>query len=162
MSTRISTRVDIDASPEVVWAVLTDFAAYPEWNPFMDRVTGTPSVGETLVVHMKPNGGRAMTFKPTVLAATPGRELRWLGKLGVSGLLDGEHSFLLNANTDGTTRLTHGETFSGVLVALMKRTLANTEGGFTAFNEALKQRVENADPPTQQNAVVCPPRGLRW
>jgi hypothetical protein len=157
-STAISTTVDLDATPEVVWAVLTDFAAYPQWNPFIDRVTGSPSVGEKLIVHMKLNRGRGMTFKPTVLAATPGRELRWLGKLGVSGLLDGEHSFLLDTKTDGTTHLTHGETFSGVLVALMKRTLPNTEAGFTAFNQALKQRVGNAGQ-TQPNAVASPPRG---
>ena len=84
-----------------------------------------------------------MTFKPTVLTANPGRELRWLGVLGVRGVFDGEHSFVLSANADGSTRLTHGEIFSGVLVALMKRTIDNTQDGFTAFNQALKLRVEN-------------------
>lgn len=144
MSIVISTTVDIDAAPEAVWAVLTDFAAYSQWNPLMDRVEGTPEVGEKLVVHLTPNGRRGMTFTPTILAATPGQELRWLGKLGVRGVFDGEHSFLLTVNADGTTRLTHGENFSGVLVALLKGTLATTENGFTAFNQALKQRVENA------------------
>jgi hypothetical protein len=144
MSTTISTTIDINATPAAVWGVQTDFAAYPTWNPFMDRVKGTPAVGEKLVIHLSPNGGRGMTFKPTVLAANPGRELRWLGKLGVRGIFDGEHSFVLTANADGTTRLTHGESFSGVLVALMKRTIDNTQDGFTAFNQALKLRVENA------------------
>ena len=144
MSTTINTTIDIDATPEAVWGVLTDFAAYPTWNPFMDRVEGTPAVGEKLVVHLSPNSGRGMTFKPTVLAANPGRELGWLGMLGVRGVFDGEHSFVLSANADGTTRLTHGESFSGVLVALLKRTIDNTQDGFTAFNHALKLRVENA------------------
>lgn len=144
MSTTISTTIDIAASPQAVWEVLTDFAAYQDWNPFMRRIEGAPQVGTKLVVHMSPPGGRGMTFKPTVLTATPGQELRWLGKLGIGGLFDGEHSFVLTANADGTTRLTHSEHFSGVLVALFKGTLKNTHAGFDAFNHALKQRVETA------------------
>ncbi|MGA4727309.1 SRPBCC family protein [Micromonospora taraxaci] len=147
MSTTISTTIDIAASPQAVWEVLTDFAAYPDWNPFMRRIEGVPRVGSKLVVHLSPPGGRGMTFKPTVLAANPGQELRWLGKLGVGGLFDGEHSFVLTANADGTTHLVHGERFSGLLVALLKGTLKNTHAGFGAFNDALKQRVESANSP---------------
>lgn len=146
MSEEISSTIDIDATPPAVWDVLTDFAAYGDWNPFMDRIEGAPQVGAKLVVHMTPPGGRAVTFKPTVLVATPGQELRWLGRLGVRGLFDGEHSFVLTPNGDATTRLTHGERFTGVLVALLKGTLKNTPAGFEAFNQALKQRVESAPP----------------
>lgn len=147
MSTTISTTIDIDASPHDVWAVLTDFASYGEWNPFMDRIDGTPEVGTKLAVHLTPPGGRALTFRPTVLAATADEELRWLGTLGVAGLFDGEHSFGLSRNADGTTRLVHAERFSGLLVALLKGTTRNSHAGFDAFNQALKQRVETAQLP---------------
>lgn len=146
MAAAISTTIDIQASPDAVWEVLTDFAAYRDWNPFMKRIEGVPEVGTKLVVHMSPPGGRGITFKPTVLAASPGRELRWLGKLGVRGLFDGEHSFILTANADGTTQLSHGERFTGILVPLFKSTLNNSRAGFEAFNSALKQRVETAHP----------------
>jgi hypothetical protein len=142
MATTISTTIDIEAAPEAVWDVLTDFDSYPRWNPFIDRIQGRLEVGRTLVVHLAPDGGRGMTFKPKVVAVAPGRELRWLGKLGVRGLFDGEHSFQLTDNADGTTRLVHGERFSGVLVALSRRTMKDTEAGFVAFNRALKERVE--------------------
>ncbi len=79
-----------------------------------------------------------------MLAANPGQELRWPGKLGFGGLFDGEHSFVLTANADGTTHLTHSERFSGVLVTLLKGTLTNTHAGFDAFNQALQQRLESA------------------
>lgn len=71
MAATITTTIDINVSPQAVWRVLTDFAAYPDWNPFMDRIEGTPKVGAKLVVHMTPPGGRGMTFKPDVMAATP-------------------------------------------------------------------------------------------
>ena len=31
----ISTYVDIDANRGLVWEVLTDFARYPDWNPYV-------------------------------------------------------------------------------------------------------------------------------
>lgn len=52
------------------------------------------------------------------------------------------HSFVLTPNPDGTTRLTHGERFTGVLVALLRGTTKDSHTGFEAFNEALKRRVE--------------------
>jgi hypothetical protein len=158
MKTAISTTLDIDATPQAVWDVLTDFPTYGVWNPFMDRAEGTAEVGAKLLVHVAPNGGRrGMTFKPTVLVATPARELRWLGKLGVGGLFDGEHSFVLDRNVDGTTHFTHSESFSGVLVALMKGTLKNTHVGFDAFNQALKERVE---PPAHSDDDGADARGV--
>lgn len=142
MGVTVATAIDIDAGPQAVWDVLTDFAAYPEWNPFMDRIDGTAEVGRRLVVHLAGRGGRGTTFRPTVLVATPGEELRWVGRLGPGGLFDGVHSFVLTAQPDGTTRLTHDERFTRILVALFKGATANSRAGFEAFNEALRRRVE--------------------
>lgn len=142
MSATVSTTIDVEATPQAVWDVLVDFPAYPEWNPFMDSIEGTAEVGRRLTVHLAGRGGRGTTFRPTVLVATPGKELRWIGKLGPGGLFDGVHSFVLTANHDGTTRLVHIERFTGILVALFKGATAKSHAGFEAFNEALKSRVE--------------------
>ena len=127
-----------------MWDVLTDFSAYPEWNPYME-IEGTPQVGTKLTVHMGAGGGRGMVFKPAVLAASAGEELRWPGRLGFGGIVDGEHSFILDRNADGTTHLTHGERYSGALVALAKPFLKKerNQAGYEAFNQVLKQRVES-------------------
>ena len=37
--------IQIEATPAQVWAVLTDTAAYPDWNPFIIRSSGTVRVG---------------------------------------------------------------------------------------------------------------------
>ena len=58
-----------------VWRVLTNFAAYPEWNPFVRIVEGEVSVGARLQVYIQPSGGNGMLFRPTVLVAEPNREL---------------------------------------------------------------------------------------
>ena len=142
----IDTTVDINAGKDAVWDVLTDFASYQEWNPGM-RIEGAPEVGTKLAVHM--TGG--MSFKPKVLAATPGKELRWLGKLGLRGIAAGEHYFVLTTNDDGTTRLNHGERFSGALVALARGGSANSGTAYEAFSQALKQRVEQLDRARERN-----------
>jgi hypothetical protein len=144
MSITIRTTVDIDAPKQLVWEVLTDFAAYPEWNPHM-TIEGSAQVGTKLKVQMGANGGRGMAFKPRVLAATPDDELRWIGKLGFGGIADGEHFFILDRNADDTTRMTHGERYSGALVALMKPFMnrQRNQSGYEDFNRALKQRVES-------------------
>jgi hypothetical protein len=149
-SLTIDTTVDINASKDAVWDVLTDFASYKEWNPVM-RIEGTPEVGTKLVVHLTGAGGHGMSFKPKVLAATPGKELRWLGKLGLHGIADGEHFFILSTKDDGTTRLNHGERFSGALVALARGGSANSGTAYEAFSQALKQRVEQLDRARERN-----------
>lgn len=35
MMHQLHTRIEIHSSPERVWSVLMDFAAYPAWNPFV-------------------------------------------------------------------------------------------------------------------------------
>ena len=133
----IDTTVEINASKDAVWDVLTDFARYKEWNPAM-RIEGAPEVGTKLHVHLT-----GMSFKPKVLAATPGKELRWIGKLGHRRIAAGEHCFVLTPNDDGTTRLNHGERYSGALVALARGRSAKSGAAYEAFSQALKQRVEH-------------------
>jgi hypothetical protein len=142
MTTEIQREIEIDASPDTVWAVLADTSAYAEWNPFVRRLSGDLREGAKLEAQIAPPGGRAMTFKPTVLTAEPGRELRWLGRLLVPGLFDGEHRFRLEPIADGRTRFVQSERFSGILVDLLRKTLERTQLGFEQMNAALKQRVE--------------------
>src|SRR5436309_9656686 len=122
MAKQLRTEIDIDATPERVWQILTDFAAYPQWNPFLTSASGTPVTGARLTVRMQPEGGRAMTFRPTVREAVPQRRLRWLGRLLLPGIFDGEHSFTIEPR-DGGVRLVQQEKFRGVLVPLLARSL---------------------------------------
>ena len=140
----ISHTIEIDAAPEAVWRELADTGAYAEWNPFIRSIEGELQEGARLRVEITPPGGRPMTFRPTVRAARPGRELRWLGHLLVTGLFDGEHSFEIEPLGTGRSRFTQAERFSGVLVRPFGSTLAKTERGFEAMNRALKARVESA------------------
>jgi hypothetical protein len=93
-------------------------------------------------VRIEPPDGRAMTLKPSVLAAEPNREFAWLGRLIAPGIFDGEHHFELEP-LDGGTRFVQRERFKGVLVPLTAGVLEKTRRGFEDMNAALKQRVES-------------------
>jgi hypothetical protein len=134
--------IDIDAPPSVVWAVLTNTDSYPDWNPFIRWVSGDLREGAKLEVRIEPPGGRAMTFKPTVLNVEHERELRWLGRLLLPGLFDGEHIFRLEAHGHGGTRFTQAERFTGIVVRAFSTTLDKTEIGFEHMNTALKAQAE--------------------
>jgi hypothetical protein len=138
---RISTSIDIDASTDQVWAVLSDLDRYHEWNPFIREAAGTAAVGARLSVRIFPATGKPSTFRPTVLAATPGRELRWLGRFILPGIFDGEHMFTLAERGSGT-HLVQAETFRGLLVPFLGKQIDSWVADFTALNQALRRRVE--------------------
>jgi hypothetical protein len=141
----IYTEIEINAPAERVWQVLTDFAAYPEWNPFVRRAEGEIRVGARLHIYIQPSGGKGMSFRPTVLVADPNREFRWLGHLWLPGLFDGEHSFLIEPVGDGRVRFVQREQFGGLLVPLLSKMLdGGIRRGFEEMNQALKLRAESA------------------
>jgi len=146
MSSTIERSIEIDASPTTVWSTLTDTAAYPDWNPFMTRLAGDFTVGATLEVRIEPPNARPMTFKPTVLAMEPERELRWLGKFILPGLVDGEHTLRIEPLAEGRSRFIQTERFSGLLVRPLRSMLGKTELGFEQMNVALKARAESVGP----------------
>lgn len=141
----IESSILIEAPAERVWSILMDFDSYPEWNPFVSRITGQPSRGEQLNVRLTPPGGMSMTFKPEVVKVEPEREFRWLGKLLTKGLFDGEHIFELHPEGEERVRFVQREQFDGILVApLLLMARKSTLRGFEAMNEALKHRAESS------------------
>ncbi|MGY1669324.1 SRPBCC family protein [Geodermatophilus sp. SYSU D00710] len=144
MAERLSADVDIEATPQQVWDVLTDLAGYPAWNPFIVRAEGAVAPGERLTLRMQPAGGRAVTLRPRLVEVDVARRLRWRGRLGVPGLMDAEHTFTLEPRGSGT-RLVQQEDFSGVLVPFLAASLhRGTLPAFLAMNEALRTRAERA------------------
>ena len=139
----IRTEIEIDATAERVWQLLTDFSAFPDWNPFISRADGEVRNGARLKVYLQPSGAKGMTFWPTVLKAEPNRELRWLGRLWIPGLFDGEHVFTIEPLETKRVRFIQREVFTGLLVPLFVRLGGvNTQRGFKEMNNALKVQAE--------------------
>ena len=138
----LHSHIEIDAPPQEVWRVLVDLERYHEWNPFIVEARGVVEQGARLGLVMHPPGGRAVTLKPAVTEVRPREVFEWWGHLVVRGLFDGRHRFELEP-TQGGTRVAQTETFTGILVPLLRRSLdTHTAAGFQVMNDALKARVE--------------------
>ncbi|MFI5221302.1 MAG: SRPBCC family protein [Bacteroidia bacterium] len=143
MAKELKSEILINASPDKIWKILTDFDKYPEWNPFIKSIKGNAVVGNIIVARMEPPGASGMTFKPKVLVFETNKEFRWIGHLLFPGLFDGEHKFELIDNGNGTTTFIQSEKFNGILIPFFNKMLdINTVNGFHQMNAKLKELAE--------------------
>lgn len=145
----IRTEVQIAAPPEAVWDVVSDFARYGEWNPFMPSVEGEARVGASLRLRVEPPGKRANGITARVLAVEAPRHLRWRGGVVNDWVFSGTHVLELEPR-DGGTRFVNREEFRGVLAPLLLRFLGSSlPAGYASMNEALKARVASVTATSQ-------------
>jgi hypothetical protein len=140
---QLDNELEINASAERVWQLLSDFASFPQWNPFIQHVSGELKRGAQLKVTLQPSGTRATTIRPTVLKAEPNRELRWIGRWLLPGLLDDEHIFSIEPLDADRVRFTQREIFTGFFASFHGRSRnTDTRRGFREMGKALKLRAE--------------------
>lgn len=137
----VRTEIEINAGPEKVWQVLTDFEKYEQWNPFITKIVGYAKEGSKIEIHIETPAGKKRKYEPTITKVEQGRELRWMGK---SWVLNGEHIFTID-QLQSQTRLVHREVFDGLLASFFGKSLdTDVKQGLEEMNRALKERVEQS------------------
>ncbi len=143
MAHEIRTEIEISAPPSRVWAVLTDFSHYPDWNPFILEVQGNVLQDATIKYRFEFPPRIRIWTAAKILKFEQEKELRWAAYFLTPRLFNGEHYFAVEPI--GTTRVMfhHGEIFTGLLLPLA-RPLLRKYGlpTYQALNYKLKQRVE--------------------
>ncbi|MDX2302992.1 MAG: SRPBCC domain-containing protein [Microscillaceae bacterium] len=135
------TTITIQASVEQVWSELTDFSAYPQWNPIVGKLEGKMQEGNQIATYIVPLG---KTFHPTLLSFKPQQEIVWQGAQGAKFLLAGKHYYRLEKISPHATRLLHGEYFTGLFSYFIAQDLLQKMiQAFESHNQLLKQRIEN-------------------
>ncbi len=134
--------VEIDAPAERVWQVVSDFARYPDWNPFIVRAEGKPHIGERLEITIAAPDMKPVNFRPRVLDVEPGRLIRWKGKFKLPGLFDGRHALIVDPLDGGRSRFTTHEDVTGILLPFVGKVMTASQQGFELMARALKDRAE--------------------
>lgn len=138
-------RADLVVRPprQKLWEILTDFAAYPDWNPLVREVRGEAVSGRSLNISLAGFGPRGESLWPHVLASRRPRELRFLLRLLPLGFLNADWRVVLVREHQGGTRLCQRIRFSGWLARWLAPRLVRTlQPAVEAMNEALRKRVE--------------------
>lgn len=136
-----SATIKIKASPETIWAILTNAPAYPEWDPGVDRIEGRIAPGEKITAYTKLSPGRAFPVKVTEFR--PGQKMTWTGGMPL-GLFKGERTFTLAPQNNGVVEFTVREIFSGPLLPLIGRSIPDLSSSFEQFAAGLKNQAEKA------------------
>lgn len=144
----IRTETEIEAPAERVWDILTDFDAYPEWNPMIPRIiSGSPEVGSKVVFQIALGKRAKAKLNAEVVTVDPERELRWVGpaRTSVRRAVHGSHYYRIEPLSDTRVRLVHGEEFGGMFVPRRwRRAESALAPAYKAFNRAIKARAEAA------------------
>lgn len=128
----------IRAPLERVWSLLTDAAAYPEWNSTVTRIEGPIEAGRKLAIEVPSAPGRV--FRPTVRELEPARRMVWSD--GMAPMFKGVRTFTLAPAPDGATDFSMEERFAGVMLPLIKGSLPDFGPIFEAYARDLKRAAE--------------------
>ncbi|HSS62719.1 MAG TPA: SRPBCC domain-containing protein [Candidatus Limnocylindrales bacterium] len=132
-------RSSINASPERVWAVLTDGDRFPQWDSGIDRVEGKIEPGATIKLFVKVNPGRAFPLKVTEFA--PARRMVFTGGMPL-GLFRGVRTYTLQPNGSGTD-FHMREEYTGPLLGMIWKSIPDLDPSFQQFARGLKARSES-------------------
>jgi uncharacterized protein YndB with AHSA1/START domain len=131
----------IKASPEKVWAVLTDGDKFPQWDSGIERVEGKIAPGSTIKLYVKVNPGRAFPLKVTEFAAP--RRMVFTGGMPL-GLFKGVRTYTLEPDGAGGTRFRMREEYTGPLLGMMWKSIPDLGPSFQQFADGLKARAEGS------------------
>ena len=132
--------VIINVPAEKVWATVTDFSSYPEWNPFVTRMEGELKEGGVFDIVVSLPERDEIKYRSTLVKMEKDKELLFKGK--VRFLLSEEHSKLIEQIEDSKCVFSQRITFKGLLTLFAGKVIKDSQVGLNKMNEELKKRCE--------------------
>jgi uncharacterized protein YndB with AHSA1/START domain len=127
----------IASSPESVWAMLADGAAWPSWDSGADGVDGRIAPDEKITIRSRAAPGGAFPVKVTDFE--PPGLLRFSGGMPLS-LFRGVRTFKVAPDGAGGTAFHVREEYTGPLLGLIWRSMPDLGPSFARFARGLKRR----------------------
>lgn len=139
---RIDKTIDINAPPETVWKVLTDFPAYREWNPFVVSARCALKPGSDMDMMVKLKGAPQRQVE-TIVAVTPGKGFSYRMKPMPLGALKSFRTHAVEGAEPGRSRyISHFELEGWLVPVVLMLMRDGLEKGFAGMTEALQRRAE--------------------
>ena len=132
----------ITAPPDSVWSVLTDAAAYSDWNPEIVAIEGRMALGAHIIAHVRLGDGAVRRVPQRVQAFEPPRRMEWVGGLPFK-LFVGRREFTVTPMEGGTEFRMHLY-MSGPLSSLILKSVGDRQPEIDRFAISLKARAESS------------------
>ena len=131
-----ATEIDVAASPEAVWDVLTDLESWPRWNPDVKSLSLEGGLAKGSVFRWRAGPG---TITSTIQQVEPPRVIAWTGTtLGIKAT----HVYRLEPRGEATLVHTE-ESYEGLVARVLRRSLQKTlEKGLSDGLRYLKAETE--------------------
>lgn len=151
--------IAIQASPEKIWSILSDFQAYPEWNPYIKAVRGPVALDALIEMDLLYNtahdreAGERATESARVTAFHAPRYFSWVWDHGRGNWwLSSERVFRIKAREDGKCTFFNEAYYTGMSLMKMFGILdfrrdaveKKIKLSMLKMNDALKARAESA------------------
>ena len=143
INNHVFTEIEIMASPNEVWSVLTDWANLKEWSSsFVGISTKTLVKGEKFVSYFKiPLTGKVIGLEHICTVYEEGRKFGWSG--GIAGKLKDHHIYTVVPTANGTTLFKQEDGLHGPHNRFMNFLAEHKMlSMYKKFNQELKDRVE--------------------
>jgi hypothetical protein len=137
----VVTEIILKSTPDKVWNMLTDFANYPNWHPFLKKIDGKPVKGTKIKVTYVKDDTHDGTFSAYILDCEPTRLLSWGGSAGF--IFRAKHYFKIESIGNDSVKLTQGEYWRGIFGGMYGRKIyVDTGHKFELMNMKLKVILE--------------------
>ena len=131
---------DIAATPDRIWALLTNTADFPRWNSTVTSLRGRIAAGQRLELKVPLDPKR--TFRPKVTKLEENRFMEWSD--GMAPMFKGVRTFTLTPKHQGLTEFAMKEVFTGVMLPMIKGSLPDFGPAFEAYAADLKRAAEGS------------------
>lgn len=139
----IEESIEINASDEKIWDIISNFSAYPDWNTYIKYIEGNLRPGRSLYIETKNVNDNHATYRAIVTKVVENRELSWKGKLLMSGIYDSERFFVITSISKNRSLFTFRGNYTGLLVPMFWVLVKKNEAyDYEQMNKALKIRAE--------------------
>lgn len=132
-SRQTSVAIEIAASPDTIWKLLTIAEEFSAWNSTIVELTGKIAPGEKIVLRSTLAPDRKFTLK--VKEFEPQARLAWGDAMGT-------RVFTLSPEPNGATRFSMVETIGGPIFPLFARMIPSFDDAFNQFAADLKKAAE--------------------
>lgn len=139
--------INIEATPEQIWSLLTNVDKIPRWTSSIETMQGTIAPGEKVRLTVPYAPGR--TFKLRVKEVVPEERMIWTD--GMLPMFRGIRTYQLVPQTNGSTTFSMVERLSGIMLPMIAGSLPDFGLPFEQFAADLKQTAEEGNRQTSIN-----------